>query len=241
MKPTTPLSMVVYGPSGVGKTWLAMTAPAPRLFLDVEGRSRFAVRRGGTAGWWDPTEPIPEDAAKWDTTVVTIRTIDTLSAAWKVLAKEDHPWKSVVIDSLTEAQKRMQDALTGSAPLQLQDWGVLLRKMEAMVRSFRDLTEHPERPLDLVLFTAMEAVNESDGVRRPLLQGQIQNTLPYYVDVCGFLGVVTREDTTLERRLCIQPSSRWVAKDATDILTRHFGSSIPDPNLETIWNIVQGD
>ena len=35
------LSVLVYGDSKSGKTTLAMTAPEPRLLLDVEAASRF--------------------------------------------------------------------------------------------------------------------------------------------------------------------------------------------------------
>jgi hypothetical protein len=232
------LSMVVYGESGVGKTRLAMTTPAPRLFLDVEGRSRYALPYGGTYEEWDPATPPPKAAELPDTTVVKVRSWDTVGKVYTWLNTTPHPWKSLIIDSLTELQKRVIDAIAGTAQMQMQDWGVLLRRMEAMVRSFRDLTE-AQHPLTTVLFTAM--AHEKAQRIRPMLQGQLGDTLPYYVDVSGYLDIRLdpSDNTQVVRCLVIQPQANIVAKDGTDVLTRTYGPVVANPDIQQMLAVIE--
>jgi hypothetical protein len=159
--------------------------------------------------------------------VVKVRSFETLANIHQWLATGRHPWRSVCLDSLTELQKRIIDALVGPGQMQLQDWGTLLRKMEAFVRALRDLTEASPKPVDVVLVTCM-AQQRPDGSWRPLLQGQLADTLPYYFDVAGRL-VAARE--TGQRMLLIQPIGPFVAKDATDVLTVRYGPAVEDPNV----------
>ena len=65
------LSMLIYGPSKAGKTTLAVTAPYPRLYLDVESAARFLPI---IPKLWDPVREEPPVAdGTWDTCVVSVR------------------------------------------------------------------------------------------------------------------------------------------------------------------------
>ena len=52
-----PLTMLIHGDAGTGKSWLGNTVPAPRLILDAEGRSIYLP--GGPKVTWDPREQAP--------------------------------------------------------------------------------------------------------------------------------------------------------------------------------------
>lgn len=224
------ITVLIHGESGVGKTWTGVTTPAPRLVLDVEGRSRFTPTKKGL---WNPMEPPPAEVQ--ETTIVTVRDLTTMQAAFQWLAAGNHPWKSVTVDSITELQKRVMDETVGQRQPETQDWGTLLRRMEALIRAFRDLTNHPTNPLEMVVFIAMSIVK--DEKYRPHLQGQIATTLPYYVDVLGYMYVA--DDG--HRYMLTQPreagggSRGFAAKDATGVLP----VVLEDTNLTTMLALIK--
>lgn len=207
------ITALIHGESGVGKTWTGVTTPAPRLIFDVEGRSRFTPTK---KGFWNPLTPPPSEVE--ETTIVTVRDLSTLQQGYQWLASGQHPWKSATIDSITELQKRCMDEVVGSRQPETQDWGTLLRRMEILIRSFRDLTNHPTNPMSMIVFIAMSIVR--DEKYRPHLQGQIATTLPYYVDLLLYQYVA--DDG--RRYLLTQPrepgggSRGFAAKDATGTL-----------------------
>jgi hypothetical protein len=221
------LTIVVHGESGVGKSWFADTAPAPRLVLDVEGGVRFTPSEKVD---WDVRQAPPEDA---ETVVVPVRELAVLQQAFQWVNSGKHPFRSIVVDSLSEAQKRAVDQIAGTAQMKTQDWGSLLRKMEQMVRAFRDLTMHPVAPVDCVVFVCGSRTDDA-GTVRPQLQGQMGTTLPYYVDVVAHLGVGVGEGGALERTATFAPVGGVVAKDRTGRL----GSSMTDPSIPRLFDAV---
>lgn len=85
------IKAVLYGISGIGKTTLALSFPAPYYF-DVEGGAkgpqyRELLKKSGGAYLG------PEDGTL---------SFDTLIDQMKALAAEDHPYKTLIVDSLTK-------------------------------------------------------------------------------------------------------------------------------------------
>lgn len=231
MKPV--LSGLIHGDSGVGKSWLVGTCPPPVLVLDVEGRARYLPYDGKVE--WDPKRSRPPAAdGTWTHCIVNVSRFDTLNTVYQWLQSGQHQFKSVALDSLMEAQKRFIDELVGMEQLQTQHWGDVLRHLEALVRSYRDLTLSDANTVDVVVFTVGSKVNDS-GKTVPLLQGALQNTLPYYLDFVGYLYVV-HENGTPQRNLLVQPTQTIVAKDGTG---RLGGPIIPNPNLTELFNQLE--
>lgn len=191
------VNAIIYGDSKVGKTTVAATTPAPRLILDSENGSRFL--RAKKIKWDPQTEQPPADDGTWDTCIVQVREYRAVDMAFQWLNSGKHPFRSVIIDSISETQQRAVDAIAGKNQMQTQDWGTLLRNISELIRSFRDLTMHPIKPLDAVIFIAM--MKQVDGGYRPFMQGQIATTFPYYVDGCFYLGYAQLDDGTMVRRL----------------------------------------
>lgn len=182
------LTLMVYGESKVGKSTFAVTAPYPRLMLDVEGGHRFLPIN---VKYWDPmTEEPPQADGTWDTTVVTVRDYDVVIKAFQWLQSGKHQFKSLIIDSISELQVKCMDNIAGTEQMKMQQWGELLRHMGALLRDLRDLTMHPTQPLEAVVLTAM-ARKGQDGVYRPYLQGQLAIQAPYFYDVLGAITVET--------------------------------------------------
>lgn len=182
------LTIMVYGESKVGKSTFAVTAPYPRLMLDVEGGHRFLPI---VVKYWDPLREEPPVAdGTWDTCVVQIRDYDTVLKTFQWLQLGKHQFKSLIIDSVSELQVKCLENIAGKQQMSQQQWGELLRHMGALLRDLRDLTMHPTAPLEAVVLTAM-ARGGQDGRSRPYLQGQLAIQAPYFYDI---LGAITIEE-----------------------------------------------
>lgn len=193
------ISAILHGDTKGGKSTAAYTIPAPRLLLDAEMAHRWLP---GQKVFWDPiTEapPIPGQgrisssdptiySIDWETCVVIVRSWQTFVRAYEWLNSGQHPFRSVMIDSITEIQVKIKEDVTGGnleQKLGFDGWDALLVRMEVLCRNFRDLTEHPTHPLAAVVITAMTELK--DGHWRPYIQGSGAKKLPYFFDVIGYV------------------------------------------------------
>ena len=228
------LTLVVHGESGAGKSWLVDTAPAPRLVFDVEGGARFTKSK--KIGW-DPRNAPPEVNGEWDTAVITTTDLDVIRRAFQWLVEGKHPFKSVVMDSLTEAQKRSVDNLAGTGQLTMQHYGVLLREGDALVRSFRDLTLHPTNPVDVVVFVCgSREKGQEHPVLRPALLGQMAEQIGYTVDVMAYLKMDVDAEGKLMTRAQFIQLDNIAAKDRTGKL----GVRMDDPSIPKMLELIYG-
>lgn len=208
------LTIMVYGESKVGKSTFAVTAPYPRLMLDVEGGHRFLPIN---VKYWDPlTEEPPQADGTWDTVVVKVNDYDVVMKAFQWLQSGKHQFKSLIIDSISELQVKCMDNIAGTEQMKMQQWGELLRHMGALLRDLRDLTMHPTQPLEAVVLTAM-ARKGQDGVYRPYLQGQLAIQAPYFYDILGAITVETEPNPDpmqppyKVRRMYVERTPEWEA------------------------------
>ena len=240
----------MHGEAGVGKSWFAGSGPIPRLILDAEGRGKYLP---GTIVQWDPTRYAPPVAdGTWDTCVVTVDSFDVPNTAFQWLAAGQHPFVSSSLDSIMEIQKRCVDQIAGQSLMSTPDWGVLLRKLEKLLRDFRDLVLVETNPLCVVTFVVGTA--ERDGARRPLLQGQLRSTIPYIVDLVGYMftapptaTVPVTDDAVAvssvptayaeDRWLLTRPQPGFIAKEGMG--GRVAGPLIRDPNLTQIFEALR--
>jgi hypothetical protein len=230
------LAAVIHGESGAGKSTLGGTTPIPRLVADAEGGSRYVKAHRRRIKWNPLQEPVPEWDGSWDTCIVTILDWQTLYAMYEHLSTGNHPFRSLIIDSLTEAQKRLVDDVAGTDQPTLQDWGTIGRNFEDMIRRLRDLTFHPIKPIEAVVMICLSHLR--DGETRPFLKGQIELTLPAFVDVVGYLYTDTQSGA-VARRLLIEPANNIIAKDRTGALLEKYGPVVTDANVSEWLEILQ--
>lgn len=181
------LSILVHADTKVGKSTFGATAPRPILLLDAEAAHRFLLAR---KVFWNPLTdgPPPVPDGSWDICVVIVRDYATLRSAVSYLEVGQHYFESVVIDSISEIQKKAKDDVSGGGPeMDQRKWGEILWHMETLIRKLRDLTEHPTRPITALVLTAM--TEQRDGKWKPYVQGQLRTTLPYFIDVVGYMFV----------------------------------------------------
>lgn len=225
------LTILVHGETGAGKSSFAVTAPYPRLLLDIESGYRFLPINTKK---WDPTTEAPPVAdGSWDTCVVVVHNYDTVLKVYEWLRSGQHQFRSLIIDSISELQVRFFDQLAGDEQLKMQQWGEVLRKMGGLLRNIRDLTTHPTNPLEAIVLTAMTR-QDKDGVFRPYLQGQLAVMAPYLFDILGALVVESFQhpDPTQGRysvrRMYIE---RTPTHEAKERVQGRLGSIVEQDNL----------
>ena len=247
------LSILVHADTKVGKSTFANTSPAPRLLLDAEAAYRFLP---GTKVFWDPMREAPPQVGKgridprsadvvdvdWETCVVIVRDYSAVIKAYEWLNAGSHQFVSVILDSISEVQKRCKDSMRSiDEAMDQRKWGALLDHMEWLVRGLRDLTEHPVRPLQAVVLTSM--TTQRDGKWRPYVQGQLAVTMPYFLDVIGYMFVheLQNEDPTLPpekiRRMLVSPHSLF---EAGGRVQEQLGDIVDRPTVTGMLDKVFG-
>jgi len=210
-EPYQRLSMLIHARSKLGKSTLSATAPQPILVLDAEGSWRFIPVR---KIMWNPEEgPPPTYNGTWDVCLVNVTAWRTVGLVYQWMTQSPMCFTTLVIDSITEIQRRCKMNLKGIDALKIQDWGVLLATMDSVIRGFRDLTLNPNSNIRCVVFVSESRVEQS-GRMIPYMQGQISTSLPYWVDVCGYLYSESEVDqngqpTREVRRLWVGQHPHW--------------------------------
>ena len=249
------LSILVHADTKVGKSTFAATSPKPMLLLDAEAAYRFLP---GAKVFWDPLRDAPPvlgqgrtspqaDApvveVDWQICVVIVREYTVMVRAFEWLNSGQHPFRSLVVDSISEIQKRLKDSLrTLDEQMDQRKWGQVLDHMEWLVRGLRDLTEHPTRPMESVVITAMTAQRDG-GKWRPYVQGQLGTTMPYFLDVIGYMFVqeIPSEDPTQPgrkiRRLLVTPHPQF---EAGERVQGRLGDVVDEPTVEKMLDMVFG-
>jgi hypothetical protein len=191
---------------------------------------------------WNPMmESPPEYDGTWETCVVVCRDYQTFLKTYEWLNSGQHPFRSVSIDSVTELQVRVKDTLTPTGRMERDLWGELLIHMERTIRQFRDLTEHPIRPLEALVLTSMTILR--DGKWRPYVQGALATKMPYFLDVIGYLYVdhIPAEDPTQPptpiRRLLTANSDMF---EAGERVQGRLPGIVDNPRIDTMLDYIYG-
>jgi hypothetical protein len=155
-------------------------------------------------------------------------------------------FKTVITDSLTEAQKYCMYQLLGINPEkqriddepdrpQFAEWGSSREMVCFLIRRFRDL------PINNV-FICGQDTDQDAGKKwyfEPLLPGKLSNDVRGLVSTVGYLTTVPHEDGSLERRLYLVGGTYG----NSNIAAKHrFGSVLKtqyllNPTMQDIYNL----
>jgi len=215
------LTVLVHAYAKVGKSTLASTSPQPVCILDAEGSTDFLPIRMKD---WDPVrEPPPVYDGTWDAAVVTVRNIQDVDKAFEWLVTGQHNFRSVVLDSVTEIQRKLKQQIIGADKPDWGTWDEILRQLDYLVRGFRDLTKHPLNPL-LTCVVVCETIENKNDRLVPNLQGKIAPSVPFWFDLVGYLWMEPDRD----------PETMMTRKDSNGrtLKKRFLRISQDDPKIE---------
>lgn len=234
------LSAVIHGTPKIGKSWLGESAPGPVLILDGEGSTDFLKRKHRTL--WLPHNPPPrarEDGTPLgmdDIVIVKATQWSDVTSVHQWLMSNDHPFRSFVLDTITELQQRLKDSIRAGG---FELWGEMLDKLATMSRQWRDLLDKPDANLFAILILA-QTYKAPDDWQRPDIQGAMQRKLGSYFDVVGFLR--PRQEPgqlVLGRELVVAPYPMLEAGDRTDTLSRSYPNGIiPNPDITELVRLI---
>lgn len=210
--------VLLYGPSGAGKTRFAATFPMP-LFLDLEGGLRSTVSLGNVMRF--PKDPERE--------VEDMRQVRQFYA--RVKRATNPPFKTIIIDSLNELQVLVTKEVLGTYDvnrmyddqLTMQDYGKINRVFLNTVRQFLKLPYH-------IVFTAVETPREYEGqeVYPKFVGKQIWPELQRMMEQIGYCHVRRGESNEPEHVVSFMLHPTYVAKTRLEIkerfLPNHFSS-----------------
>jgi hypothetical protein len=213
---------LIYGDPGVGKTYLACTAPNPILIL-----SDYMVAK--------PTLQALRKLRGIDPPLFIVNTVADFEEAYNYAANlpmvnnpEGIP--SIIIDSLTDLNDRVMEEVLADgikrpshSPDQLEvgDWNKVANKMFYWVRRFRDLPMH-------TIMTALVRESKDGLTKGPMAQpNAVYSKLPAFFNLVGYLNAEIRPKQPSIRRLQVDSSNVYVAKNPGNALA----SVVENPDL----------
>ncbi|MAF43631.1 MAG: AAA family ATPase [Parcubacteria group bacterium] len=218
------VKMLVYAPSGLGKTMLAATAPAPIIISAESGLLSLS-----------PQNQMRVYGKQINIPVMEINNVQDIIDAYNWFLYDPHAsqFQTICIDSITE----IGEQVLANAKLQVKDprqaYGELIEKMNDMLKLFRDL------PGKHVYVSAKEEKN-LDGATGAYLYGpsmpgsKMAQQLPYLFDEVFNLGVSKKDDKGNSfRYLRTAPDLQYTAKDRSGAL-----DEIECPDLNHIINKI---
>lgn len=211
IKPTN-INALIYGQSGVGKTFRASTLTGKTLLISMES---------GLLSLKDKKIDYIEVKGK--------EKVKELSKILEEIEKSDY--ENIYIDSLTEISQAFyelsQQKYTDESQT-LKRFGYVKEITIAFIKKIRDLNKN-------IFVTALEKVDKDEVGRRflvPDLIGSVASTVPVFFDFVFYLKIVEREDQK-HRLFITQPIDGCIAKDRSGKLEVY-----EKPDLQNIINKV---
>ena len=204
---------LIYGKAGMGKTYLARTAPKP-IMLSAES---------GMLSLRDVDIP-----------VITIKTVEELTEAynWASSSPEAAQFETIYIDSISE----IAEVVLTNAKAQVKDpraaYGELIEQMTRTLKAFRDL------PGKHVVMSAKQNV-VTDSVTGAISYGpsmpgaRLAMEMPYLFDLVMQIGIAKTPEGIEYRYLRTHPDMQNEAKDRSGAL-----DAIEPPDLTHVFNKI---
>lgn len=232
------LRVMVYGPSGAGKTHLLATSVylpelSPILYCDIDGSK-------------ETLQKIPPELRK-NITVLKMLTQKDIAIMEAVLfGTRKNAFKTVVLDSLNEywallmklhleaSGRSAQGRVNPSQP----DYGTILNEMLAFVRRIRD---EGKAHFLCAVSEAIEKDEITGGLERaPGMVGKLASQLPPLFQISGRVTMEVVTDLRggmkeFHTRLQLLPFDRVAAK------SRQVGELVPfliDPTMKEVYNLL---
>jgi len=239
------MMILTYGEPGVGKTVFASTAadsPAtsPVLFIDAEAGT---LSIDSKAIYVEAKDALTAAKKSTNGKVVCVRADSwaMVEGLVHLLATQDHGYRTVVLDSVTEVNQLCLLAVCDDAKIEdprIQDFGRVITRTRRMIRDLRS-------GVDNVIFVAamQDKVNPTTKLpqKQPSLIGKLAAEICGFVDVVGLLEVEEMggaQNGETERVLYVDASNRYWAKDRTE--GGKLGGYLVNPTVPSLLALSAG-
>lgn len=184
------LKAIIYGPAGVGKTYLASTTPDPEGTLIISAEAGLLTLAG------------------FDINSVEVTNLEQLNAVVGDLASGAFPCSWLIVDSLSEICEVCLAHEMEVARDPRKAYGELAKRMTTLVRCFRDL------PMHVIMTAKLERdTSGAETFMAPGLPGKkLTSDVPHYFDFILPLRTFQDDEGNVRRALQTQPADGYVAK-----------------------------
>lgn len=230
------LNVVIYGEPGSGKTVLAGSASkvdemCPILYLDTE-QGRLSLKKF-----------YPEAIKSGRLDVVPVNDFKRIQKIYDELERGKHGYKTVVIDTLSELQRKALGLIMDAAVLKdserdrdvpaQREWGKVGEQIERLVGAFRDLSMHS------IFICHVNTKDDVNGITKgwPGLRGRMGRDVAGMVDEVFYLFARTRvknKEQVVSRFIQTGSTDTFTGKDRSDQLSL----LTPEPNMTKIYNSI---
>lgn len=181
------LNVLLYGPTGSGKSTAAASAPGQILWVNSDGPNALAYARKTARA---------SNKAIFEVRVEPGQDVrQTLRDVIKHVRDHRPPEvQTVVVDTIAKVREALiAQLVVQSAKNSLQQYGDVAKALGGFVRTMRDL------PVNLVIL-AHEDVQDADGDRivRPLIGGALTETIPGEMDIVAYCSTHRGDDKKVE-------------------------------------------
>lgn len=182
------INMLIYGMPGIGKTTFASTSNKP-LIINLEGGEKSISNK-------DVDLAMCKDCA---------------GVKFAVDYAIKNSYETIVFDSLTRYSEILLDEIVlqdrRKIP-QLQHWGEMISRVKKTCWYLQS------KNINIIFIcNESEIIVEDMIVKRPALNGKLQQSISGIVDVVGYLMINTKG----ERVVSVNPTHRWYAKHRAPI------------------------
>jgi len=212
------LKILLYGDTGVGKTWFALSFPSPAV-IDTEGGTDFY-------------------ADSFDFSVIDTRSFSEVMAAVDFLEKENHGFETVVIDPITTVYEALQNGRlefkakknksddeskvdTENIDFSPLDWGSIKRNYKSLMTRLVNLDMH------VILIARQKDKTEKNKKGEMIKIGETfdgEKGTPYNLDIFG--------------KLIVEGNKRVILIEKSRLGDWDKGSRIENPSFESFKHLV---
>lgn len=201
-------TLLLYGPSGAGKTRLAAQFPDPLILACDPGALGGAL-----------------SATKFGVKHIKIGSYsEILNLLPTLKANAGTEFKTIIVDSITYLGKLVMRHILQSAQRELprfEEWGLNYTRTAMLINNISEMNCH-------VVFTAIDKTDKDEVTGKimggPELPGKLSKELPQAVDVCARLLTSTGYDAQgklqVNYKFRTVPDDIYFAKDRTQLLPK---------------------